>query len=184
MTPTQLRWQSIGTLATALGSALLLAGCGNGPQPQQGSEPAALSQPAVTPRTSINALMVTMIDNAGHVLWDAEKEVSAPKSDADWVELEDHATQLAAAGTLIQLGGTGPADMGWIHQTGWKTSADAMSDAAEAALGAAKSKNLQALVKANGNLVASCESCHKAFKPALPTEGIAHQRPHSEARSN
>ena len=41
-----------------------------------------------------------MIDNSGHVLWDAEKEAGAPKDNADWLELEDHATQLAAAGTL------------------------------------------------------------------------------------
>ena len=127
--------------------------------------------------------MVAMIDNAGHVLWDAEKEGFAPKNEADWVELEDHAIQLAAAGTLIQLGGTGPADMGWIRQSGWNENANLMSDSALAALAAAKSRNLQALVNANGNLVASCENCHKAFKPALPTEGIVHQRPHSESHA-
>ena len=39
-------------------------------------------------------------------------------------------------------------------------------------------KNLGALVKANGQLVESCEQCHKAFKPNLPTEGILH--PHQK----
>jgi cytochrome c556 len=165
------------TLALFLGGALLLAGCSRSPEPATGAPP----PPA--PRLSINLLMVTMIDNAGHVLWDAEKEQFAPKSDADWLELEDHAIQLTAAGTLIQLGGTGPADMGWIRQVDWKRSADALSDAAQAALTAAKAKDLPALVKANGDLVASCESCHKAFKPDLPTERITHQRPHSESRA-
>lgn len=137
--------------------------------------------PTVAPRTSINALMVTMVDNAGHVLWDAEKPELAPKDDADWLEIQDHAIQIAAASTLIQLGGTGQADMGWIRQVGWSTHATAMGDAALAALTAAQAKNLDALVKANGALVDTCQNCHNAFKPALPTEGIVHQRPHSES---
>jgi cytochrome c556 len=139
-------------------------------------------QPApVTPRTSINALMVTMVDNAGHVLWDAEKPELAPKNDADWLEIQDHAIQLAAASTIIQLGGTGQADMGWVKQVGWASHSTAMGDAALGALAAAKAKDLPALVKANGALVETCEGCHKAFKPSLPSEGIVHQRPHSES---
>ena len=145
---------------------------------------ASTSTAVPAPRVSVNALMVTMIDNSGHVLWDAEKEAGAPKDNADWLELEDHATQLAAAGTLVQLGGTGQADMGWIRQVGWKENADHMTDAALAALNAAKSRNMPALVEANGKLVESCESCHKAFKPDAPTEGIVHQRPHSESHAS
>lgn len=182
-------------LIIELGIAVVLAlmaistlGCG---QPTAAGGAGAASAPAVatntaaapTPRVSVNALMVTMIDNSGHVLWDAEKEAGAPKDNADWLELEDHATQLAAAGTLIQLGGTGQADMGWIRQVGWKENADRMADAALAALNAAKGRNMPALVEANGKLVESCESCHKAFKPDAPTEGIVHQRPHSESHA-
>jgi hypothetical protein len=54
----------------------------------------------------------------------------------------------------------------------------AMSDARVAALNAAKSKNFEALVAANGGLVESCEQCHKAFKPELPSEGIVHPHTH------
>ncbi|MGE3508708.1 MAG: hypothetical protein AB7N65_07475 [Vicinamibacterales bacterium] len=150
--------------------------------------PAAAATPAPvpvpTPRLSVNALMVTMIDNSGHVLWDAEKDGFAPKDEADWIEIEDHAMQLTAAGTLLQLGGTGQADMGWIRQVGWKENSELMSDAALAALSAAKGRNLQSLVAANGKLVESCEGCHKAFKPDAPTEGLAHQRPHSESHAS
>lgn len=149
-----------------------------------GSAPVANTVAVPTPRVSVNALMVTMIDNSGHVLWDTEKDGAAPKDDADWLEVEDHATQLIAAGTLLQLGGTGQADMGWIRQVGWKESADALSDAALAALAAAKARNMPSLVAANGRLVESCESCHKAFKPSAPTEGMSHQRPHSESHGN
>lgn len=149
--------------------------------------PAATSAPVASatpvPRTSINQLMVSMIDNSGHVLWDTEKQGFAPKDEADWLEVEDHAIQLAAAGTLIQLGGTGQADMGWIRQVGWKESAEQLSDAALAALAAAKSRSLESVAKANGALVESCESCHKAFKPTAPTEGLVHQRPHSDSHT-
>jgi hypothetical protein len=133
---------------------------------------------------SINALMVTWIDNAGHVLWDVEKKGFAPKDEADWIELEDHATQLLAAGSLIQMGGTGQADPGWVRQVGGKTNAQALTAAALADLSAAKSRNLEAVIRANGDLVAACEGCHKAFKPELPSEGIVHQHPHSESRKN
>lgn len=90
--------------------------------------------------------------------------------------------QIAAAGMLIQLGGTGQADAGWARLPPWRTNAHLMMDAALAARQAAKQRDLPALVRANGRLVESCESCHKEFKPSLPTEGILHQRPRSESR--
>jgi cytochrome c556 len=125
--------------------------------------------------------MVALVDNAGHVLWDVEKAGFSPKDAADWLELENHALQLAAASTLLQVGGTGQADPGWVQQVGWKTNAQAMGAAGLAANAAAKARNKEALVKANSDLVAACEGCHKEFKPELPSEGIAHQRPHSES---
>lgn len=182
--------QAATVLATVGLGVILLSSCESAP-PQQESPPPAASAPAPPPAepavslpVSYNALMVTMIDNAGHVLWDVEKEGFAPKNDADWIEVEDHATQLAAAGALLQLKGTGPADAGWLTQVGWKANAEAMAAAAMSAHAAAKARNKEALVKANGELVAACEGCHKAFKPELPTEGIAHQRPHSESHKS
>ena len=168
-------WRSAGKRTLfVVWTAALLAGC----NANVANQPAV---PAFTPVVSLNALMVTWIDNAGHVMWDVEKEGFAPKNEADWIELEDHATQLAAAGSLIQMGGTGQADAGWVQQVGWKTNAQAMTAAALAGVSAAKSRNLEALIKANGELVTTCEGCHKAFKPELPSEGILHQRPHSES---
>mgnify|MGYP002789512751 CR=1 FL=1 len=171
-------------VVAATAAFVLVAGasaCGPS-SPAGGTGPEAPAAPPV-PRTSINQLMVAMVDNAGHVLWDAEREGMAPKDDADWLEIEDHAVQLAAASTLIQLGGTGQADMGWVRQNGWRDHADMMGGAAVAALEAARKRNMDALVAANGDLVSSCETCHKAFKPELPTEGIAHQRPHSDSHA-
>lgn len=170
MTPTRFDWSWITRLALCLGgTVLLLSGCN-----------ANVEKPPV-PVVSINALMVTWVDNSGHVLWNAEREGCAPKDDADWLEIQEHATQLAAAGTLIELGGTGQADPGWAKSPDWKTNAQKLSNAALNAITAAKSRDLQTLVKANGQLVEACENCHKEFKPSLPSEGIVHHPPHDKA---
>jgi cytochrome c' len=184
MTATELRWKSILLLAVAGGSVLLLSACNTGGDkqpaapPASAPAPAAAAAPAIVPMVSINALMVTWIDNSAHVLWNVERPGHAPKNDADWLEIREHATQLAAAGTLIQLGGTGQPDAGWAKSPDWKTNAQKMSNAALDAITAAKSKDLETLVKANGQLVEACENCHKEFKPDLPSEGIKHHPPH------
>ena len=172
-------WRS---LLTAVSAGLLLTACS---APPATSNPGTATPPAASPPlpkldTSYNELMVAWIDNASHVLWDIEKPGFAPKNDADWTEVEDHAIQLAAAGTLIQFPGVGPNDGVWSGQDGWKTNAQSMSSAATAALMAARSRNMPAMLEANGQLVQACEGCHKQFKPDLPSEGIAHQRAHSE----
>lgn len=169
---------------------MMFVGCNTNP-PKEPEAPSAVvaapksAEPAITPVVSFNALMVTLVDNAGHVLWDVEKQGFSPKDEADWLEVEAHAMQLAAASTVLQVGGTGAADQGWVQQIGWKDNARAMGAAGLAANAAAKARNKEALVKANSDLVTACEGCHKAFKPELPSEGLAHQRPHSEShRSN
>jgi hypothetical protein len=167
--------------------ASLLVGCG-GPANQQ---PAAAAQaapttPPVAPNTpppsgppvSINAEMVALVDHAGHALWDAEREGKAPKTADDWAVIEEHATQLAAIGTLIALPGTGVNDKTLTDQPDWQKFCRALSDAGLAAMKASQAKDMKALVAANGQLVDACEGCHKRFKPALPSEGINHRHLH------
>lgn len=159
---------------------MILAACGAGGDPAPTTNtaaPAAASGPArgVAPAVSINALMVDWIDHSGHVLWDAERDEHRPTTDADWQELERHATQMAASGTLIALGGTGPSDQIWAGQARWKELSQALANAGVKAGAAIKARNLDALVAANGDLVDSCERCHKEFKPDAPTEGLTHK---------
>lgn len=184
MIVTHLEDRMPGRLRLFLGMSLvLLYGCNTsveqqpGVKQQQGARQPGLTQPAVPPAVSINDLMVAWIDHAGHVLWDVEQEGRAPKNDAEWRDVASHATQLAASGTLIALGGTGTADPGWAESPEWKRYSQDLTDAGVAALNAAYRKNLELLVKANGQLVGVCEGCHREFKPALPTEGKKHQ-PH------
>jgi hypothetical protein len=173
------------TVTSLLGAgALLLAGC-SGSQPP--AQPAQAAQPAVTyapppsgPPVSINAEMVSVVDHAGHALWDVEREGKAPKTQGDWELVAEHAVQIAAAGTLITLPGTGPSDITMTQQSDWKKWSRAMSDAGLAAFKASENKDFKALVAANSQLVEACESCHKQYKPTLPSEGIAHRHMHIE----
>jgi len=167
-------------LISALG-AYLAAGCGaptEQAQPSAQSGPAARSVPTVQSPVSINAEMVRVVDHAAHQLWNAEREGMAPKTDADWENIVEHATQIAAAGALIRLEGTGPNDRTFVQQADWQKFGAAISDAGLAALKAAEAKSQGALVSANGQLVEACEGCHKRFKPELPSEGITHSHAH------
>jgi cytochrome c556 len=122
--------------------------------------------------------MVGLVDHAAHNLWDVEREGKAPQTDADWENVAEHAVQMSAAAAAITAGGTGATDHEWAASPSWREHARRMSEAGVAALAAARSKNFDALVTANGQLVDSCESCHKEFKPALPSEGIIHGHAH------
>ena len=168
------------TILSGLGAlalvGLFVSACSAPAGQELASSPAADQGAALTakPEVSINAVMVALVDHAGHQLWNVEGEGQAPKTDADWENVEEHAVQIAAAGPAITVGGTGPSDAIWVKSPAWHGYAQRMSDAGVAAMNAAKGKNLDALVKANGQLLQSCVACHKEFKPELPTEGILH----------
>src|SRR5258708_3965393 len=116
-------------LVGALG-ACLAAGCSApAEKPQQSMQ--------VQSPVSINAAMVRVVDHAAHQLWDAEKEGMAPKTDSDWENIVEHATQIAAAGALIRLEGTGPNDRTFVQQPDWQKFGTAVSNAGLGALKAA-----------------------------------------------
>lgn len=162
-------------------AASLTLACGGpppAPAPQATPEPVVTTPAAPTaiiPSVSVNAMMVDLVDHAGHNLWEAEREGKAPKRDADWANIEEHAVQLVAAASAITVGGSGPNDTVWIDTPSWRGHARKMADAAAEAVSAAQAKKLDGLVAANGKLVESCEGCHKEFKPSLPSEGLVHR---------
>jgi len=165
------------TLSLAAGGTLL-GGC-NPTSTQPPARSATNASPAPQgPPVSINAEMVSLVDHAGHALWDVERDGRQPKTHEDWEIVAEHATQLAAAGSLIALPGTGVNDTTMTQQPNWQKWSRALSDAGMAALKASQAMNMQALVAANSRLVETCEGCHKEFKPALPSEGISHKHMH------
>ena len=130
--------------------------------------------------TSINALMVALVDHSAHEIWEAGSAVTLTSQ--DWQTAEQHAIQLIASGTLISLGGTGVADAGWVTAPAWQEWGQRMTDAALAARAAIQNVDQEALNDAGRTLVDACQGCHQVFKPDIPTEGIMHL-PHYEFSS-
>ena len=128
--------------------------------------------PIVPLQTSINALMVALVDHSAHEIWEAG--YAETLTGRDWQTVEQHATQLIASGTLISLGGTGGADHGWVVAPAWQESSQDLTDGALAALAAVEDVDQEALVDAGGQILDSCVACHEIFKPDTPTEGIMH----------
>ena len=166
-------------LGLALAGAILLMACSSTPEPSADATPttsggaSAAEQSVVQPAVSINALMVSSVDHAAHAIWDAA--VTPPKTDDDWLELDYHAIQLAALGTMITVGGTGKADPGWVRLPDWQKYAQALTDSGVAARKAVETRDVKAVSSIGDTLVASCENCHKQFKPDVPTEGLIHK---------
>lgn len=128
----------------------------------------------LAPPVSLNALMVTLVDHSAHYIWDygnMQREITPD----EWRTVEYYAIQLAGSASLITVGGSGPQDSAWVAAPEWTKLSQDMMNAAVLALDAAKSQNKAALLAAGDPLVASCEGCHSAFKPDVPTEGILHQ---------
>ncbi len=128
-------------------------------------------------RTSINALMVALVDHAAHEIWEA---ASAERlTGRDWQNVEQHATQLVASGALLSLPGTGPKDPEWVATSTWQGWARKLTDGGLAALAAVEKSDQRALHVAGEAIVDACFGCHEAFKPDAPTEGLMHV-PHYE----
>lgn len=133
----------------------------------------AAESPKLEVPVSINAVMVTLIDHSAHYIWDygvMERNIT----DEEWLTVEYYAIQLAASGPLITLGGSGPMDKVWMQSPMWIEFSRQMSNAAMLALEASSNKDKAQLVSAGDILVGTCEACHAAFKPDVPTEGYLH----------
>ena len=58
---------------------------------------------------SVNAVMVSLVDQASHEIWDGGNR-ARDLTDREWLLIDLHSQQLAAAASVVSLGGTGPAD--------------------------------------------------------------------------
>ena len=157
---------AVAALSLAAASALSVIGWS--------ANAAQQAQPPFLPLSiSINALMVGMVDDVAHDIWEGgNKETRL--TGREWLVIAEHATQLQAVATLTSLGGTGQADRGWVTSPAWQEWSRKLRDAGMTVKRAVDSKNQMALRSAGDDLVDVCEGCHKQFKPDLPTEGIMH----------
>lgn len=149
--------------------AVILTACGNS---IGGADSHRVNIP-FTPEISINEIMVAQIDHAAHFIWDAGNP-DADESQIDWEEVSHHAIQLISSRSAMSMGGSGRNDAMWVAQPSWREYVNLMNEAGLLALRSARSQDAQGLARAGDILVDSCESCHRQYKPSLPTEGFLH----------
>ena len=123
-------------------------------------------------QTSINAIMVAVVDWSAHEVWEAG--YAETMTGRNWLTAKQYATQLLASGTLVSLGGTGRADMEWVSNPEWQRWSSRMITDTKDALIAIEAQDQEKLLAAGEQLVETCERCHEIFKPTIPTEGIMH----------
>ncbi len=128
-------------------------------------------------QTSINAMMVAVVDWAAHEIWEAA--YADTLTGRNWLTVQQYAIELLTAGTLVSLGGTGPADQGWVRAPAWQDWSNQMMEETKKTLAAIAARDQGALKASGDRLVDTCEGCHDVFKPDVPTEGILHV-PHYE----
>ena len=141
---------------------VILAGCASAPPP------AAQTQPEFKGVVPINDIMVSVVDHNAHILWNAADPKMSPKTDQDWHALEHAATTLAASGNMILIPGPPKDDQEWVKDPRWQKHAQDLTNAGMKAILAVDKRDLTALEAAGNDLVDTCESCHKDFKPDLP----------------
>ena len=81
-----------------------------------------------------------------------------PQSDADWLVMERQTLMLAESANLLLIPG--------YREDGerWLVDVEKMRVAAEAALQAARDRDMDTLIDLNNDLYMSCESCHEAIR--------------------
>jgi hypothetical protein len=136
------------------------------------AEPTKSDRKFIEMQTSINAIMVAMIDWSAHEIWEAGNADTL--TGRNWLTTKQYAIELLAAGTLVSLGGTGREDMSWVRDPAWQVWTSQMIEEAGRTLQAIDARDKARLRAAGDQLIYICEGCHAAFKPDSPTEGILH----------
>lgn len=166
--------------ASTLAGILTLTACSKQPvDPQTTAAPAPAAVSSLRHPTSLNALMVGAVDHASDPLFEVGNAAMGsgklPTTDEDWREVQYHAYQMVAMGTVIQVPGTGPKDVEWTSAPSWKAWSDQLSGIGMEMLQLVEKKDSAGFVGAGDRLVAACEGCHKEFKPEIPTMNILHR---------
>lgn len=123
---------------------------------------AALAQAAsVRPPTrnigTMSDLMVKIIYPASDALFYIESRT--PQTDAEWTVLQGQALMVAESANLLMLPGRAR------DQKQWMADSKLMLDAGAAAYKAAQAKDAAAIAALSDQLMESCTSCHKNYRP-------------------
>lgn len=106
---------------------------------------------------SMSDLMVKIIYPTSDALFYIESRT--PKTDAEWTALEGQALMLAESANLLMMPGRAR------DQKQWMADARLMLDAGAAAVTAARTRNVEAISALSEQLLESCTSCHRHYRP-------------------
>jgi len=129
-------------LSVAMAAALVQAGSDRPPMRNIGS---------------MSDLMVKIIYPTSDAIFYIESRT--PKTEAEWNVLEGQALMLAESANLLMMPGRAR------DQKQWMADSKLMLDAGAAAVKAVKSKNVEAISALSDQLLESCTSCHKHYRP-------------------
>jgi hypothetical protein len=141
----------MGLLLGALGSAACKA-----PPP---------APPPFKPIATTAELMHAVVDPSADVLWASVGSVSTlegvedffPRTEDEWIRIENAATVLMESGNLLMIGERAQ------DQTEWMTRSQDLVDAGKLALTAAQSRNPDEIFKVGGEVYAACDACHQLY---------------------
>ncbi len=137
-----------GMLLSAMSAAVLLAAAPAWTQPDPG--------------LNIREVMLSVIAPMTNKLWAA----SDIRSDEQWLELEQAAMTVIAAGTVVAQGGPDGAYSEQAKNADWQEYTQQMMAAARRAVQAIQNHDEAALFEAgNEALYPPCENCHATYLP-------------------
>jgi hypothetical protein len=174
--------------------ALALTGCAQ----KEAAVPAEEAKVPYRPTSSLQEIMLSVVDPSADVLWESVAVVSTekgteerkPGTDEEWAKVRAHAITLIEAANLLMIPGRKVAQPGKALQdegtpgvlkasdiqalidadhTAFASRALALHDAGVAALKAIDEKNASALSDVGGAIDEACENCHtKYWYPTAP----------------
>ncbi len=119
-------------------------------------------QPPYNSPLTLSQLMNWVLDPAADGIWDAVGWVStakgelaiAPKNEAQWDDLRNHAATLMEASNLLML------DKYAKDKNDWMLYANRLSKSAEATLEAINKRDIDAIFLTGSEIDTACEACH------------------------
>jgi hypothetical protein len=143
------------SVAAVLLACLLTVHCSRGPSALEG-------EPPLKPVATVDELMDAIVIPSSQAIFDAVvysngELVKAPQSDDDWFRLRIHALAVAEAGNLLMLPPRAKDGGDWMKM------ALALNDRAIVVAKAADAKDLDALLKAGGQMYNTCTACHEKY---------------------
>jgi hypothetical protein len=122
---------------------------------------AAMAQaPSFQPVGSMSQLMINIIYPTSDAIFYVDR--AAPKTEVEWIALQNQALMLAESGNLLMMPGRARDQDKWIKES------KMLVDAGTAAFKAARAKDLDGVRAVNDALYTACTQCHQDYRTNYP----------------